>query len=51
MDLNLSYAFNPNLSAEVGYMFDRLDSDVMYSLTTDRSYSRNRVYIGLRAAY
>jgi predicted porin len=51
VDLNLSYAFNPNLSAEVGYMFDRLDSDVMYSLTTDRSYSRNRVYIGLRAAY
>jgi hypothetical protein len=51
LDLNLSYAFNPNLSAEVGYMFDRLDSDVMYSLTTDRSYSRNRVYIGLRAAY
>ncbi len=46
LDANLAYAFNPNLSGEAGYSFDRLDSDLGY-----RSYSRNRVYIGLRAAY
>jgi predicted porin len=44
--VNLNYAFNPNLSAEAGYNFDRLDSDL-----PSRSYSRNRVYIGLRATY
>lgn len=51
VDLNLAYAFNPNLSAEAGYMFDRLDSDIQYSPTTSRNYSRNRVYLGLRATY
>jgi predicted porin len=51
VDLNLAYAFNPNLSAELGYSWDRLDSDIQYSPTTDRSYSRNRVYLGLRATY
>jgi len=51
-DLNLSYAFNPNLSAEAGYMFDRLDSDIRVSNAGyDRSYDRNRFYVGLRATY
>lgn len=50
-DANLSYAFNPNLSAEAGYTFDRLDSDIQYAPGTSRSYSRNRAYIGLRATY
>lgn len=44
--VNLSYAINEFLSAETGYNFDRLDSDV-----TDRSFSRNRVYVGIRATY
>jgi hypothetical protein len=45
--LNLSYEFiKDRLSAEVGYNFDRLDSDI-----AGRTYSRNRAYIGLRASY
>ena len=44
--LNLSYDINKFLAAEVGYNYDRLDSDL-----SDRSYTRNRVYIGLRASY
>jgi hypothetical protein len=43
---NLNYQFNPHLSAEAGYNFDRLDSDL-----GGRSYTRNRGYIGLRATY
>jgi hypothetical protein len=45
--LNLSYEFiKDRLSGEVGYNFDRLDSDI-----GGRTYSRNRAYIGLRASY
>lgn len=44
--LNFEYIINQYLSAETGYNFDRLDSDV-----PNRSYSRNRVYIGIRASY
>ena len=43
---NLSYRINPNWSAETGYNFDRLDSDL-----GGRSYTRNRVYVGIRATY
>jgi uncharacterized protein (PEP-CTERM system associated) len=44
--VNLSYQINEFLSAETGYNFDRLDSDI-----SNRSYTRNRVYIGIRATY
>ena len=44
--LNFEYMINQFLSAETGYNFDRLDSDVQ-----NRSYTRNRVYIGIRASY
>ncbi|MCI0535090.1 MAG: outer membrane beta-barrel protein [Verrucomicrobiales bacterium] len=44
--VNLSYEINKYLAAEVGYNYDRLDSDIAL-----RSYTRNRVYIGLRASY
>jgi hypothetical protein len=44
--LNLSYEINRFLSADAGYNFDRLDSDIV-----DRSFSRNRVYVGIRATY
>lgn len=46
--LNLSYEINQYFSAETGYNYDRLDSDVS---SGNRSYTRNRFYIGLRASY
>jgi len=45
-NVNLNYAFNHYLSCDLGYSFDRDDSDLAY-----RTYSRNRVYLGLRATY
>lgn len=44
--LNLSYQINAFLSTEGGYNYDRLDSDI-----AGRSFTRNRVYIGVRATY
>jgi len=44
--LNLQYRFNPHLSAEIGYNYDRLESDI-----GNRSFDRNRVYIGVTASY
>jgi hypothetical protein len=46
LGLNLEYRFNPNWSTEVGYNYDRLDSDLPV-----RSFTRNRVYAGVRATY
>lgn len=43
--INFEYRFVENLAAELGYNWDRLDSDL------GRSYSRNRVYTGLRASF
>jgi hypothetical protein len=45
LGLNLSYSFNPHLSAEVGYNFDTLNSQA------GDDYTRNRVYLGVSAAY
>ena len=44
--VNLSYEINKFLSAEAGYNFDRLDSDL-----DQRSFTRNRVYVGIRGSY
>ena len=44
--LELEYRFNPFISCHAGYDFDRLDSDLQF-----RSFSRNRVYIGVTASY
>ncbi len=44
--VNLQYQITQNWSAEGGYNFDRLDSDEAF-----RSFTRNRVYIGVRAQY
>ena len=44
--LNFSYQINRHFSAETGYNFDELSSDV-----AGRGYDRNRVYIGLSANY
>jgi len=46
LGLNLSYTFTPHLSADVGYNYDDIQSDVQF-----RGYTRNRVYIGITAAY
>lgn len=46
LGLNLTYAFNQHLSTEVGYNFDALQTQVPNS-----DYNRNRVYVGLTAAY
>ena len=42
---NLSYKFNPWVSAEAGYNFDQLCTDL------NRAYERNRYYLGIRATY
>lgn len=44
--LNVSYQINQYLAAETGYNLDRLSSGVL-----NRSFTRNRVYLGLRASY
>ncbi len=46
LGLSLAYEFTKNMSASVGYNYDQADSDVSF-----RAYNRNRVYIGLTAAY
>ena len=43
--LNLQYRFTPNLSAEVGYNYDKLDSE------GPNSWDRNRVYVGVTGSY
>ncbi len=43
---NLTYQFNHYFSTEVGYNYDKLESDLKL-----RGYDRNRVYIGVRATY
>ena len=47
LGLNLSYRFNQYFSADVGYNYDRLES----SSTINRTFDRNRVYIGVTASY
>jgi hypothetical protein len=45
-DINLKYEINRYLDAEVGYAWDRLDSDIGI-----RRYTRNRVYFGFIGKY
>jgi Putative beta-barrel porin 2 len=55
--LNLQYRFTQNFTAEVGYNYDRLDSDsaintyVQNQTGLARSFDRNRVYVGVTASY
>ena len=44
--VNLTYEINRFLGVEAGYDYDHLDSDLAF-----RSFTRNRVYVGLRATY
>jgi hypothetical protein len=46
LGVNLSYQINRHFSAEVGYNYDDLQSEV-----PGNGYNRNRVYIGLGANY
>lgn len=43
--LNLEYRFNLHFSTHVGYNYDKLDSEA------NRSFDRNRVYVGVTANY
>jgi hypothetical protein len=43
--VNLEYRFNLHLSTHIGYNYDKLDSDA------NRSFNRNRVYVGVTATY
>lgn len=45
-DINLNYEINKYLDAEIGYAWDRLDSDL-----PARRYTRNRFYFGFHAVY
>ncbi|MDB6111146.1 MAG: hypothetical protein JWR69_2896 [Pedosphaera sp.] len=44
--LNLAYQFTHYISAEIGYNYDNLKSDL-----PGRGYDRNRVYAGITASY
>jgi hypothetical protein len=46
LGLNVKYQFNHYLAAEVGYDYDKLDSEV-----AGRSFDRNRAYVGVTATY
>lgn len=45
-NVNLEYRFSHNWAGELGYNFDHLDSDL-----GGRSFSRNRVYGGVKASF
>ena len=47
LGLDLEYKFNPYFSAHIGYNYDALVSDS----SLNRSYDRNRVYIGVTGSY
>jgi hypothetical protein len=46
LGVNLSYSFNQHLSADAGYNLDNYASQI-----PGNSYTRNRVYLGVTAAY
>jgi hypothetical protein len=48
--VTLTYQFTKNIAAEVGYTYDRLDSDLAFG-GTPRSFYRNRVFVGTRLNY
>jgi hypothetical protein len=48
--INLTYEINKFLAAEAGYNYDRLDSELT-GRGQPRSFTRNRVYVGIRGTY
>lgn len=53
LNLNLLYHFTPWLAGETGYAYSKLNSELtgIPSGTAPRSYTRNMVYVGVRATY
>ena len=51
LGLDLEYRFTQNFSAHAGYNYDRLESGLKTAFVPDRSFDRNRVYIGVTASY
>lgn len=52
LGVNLTYEINKYLSAETGYNYDRLNSELnQLTPPVSRSYTRNRVYVGIKASY
>lgn len=47
--LGLEYKFNSNFSGKIGYSYDRLES--VQQIENNRSFDRNRVYLGITASY
>jgi len=47
---NLGYRFSPYWSAETGYNWNKLVSSVPFA-GTQRDYTRNEVYIGLKGEF
>ena len=45
-NLNLTYHFTPWLAGETGYVYNKLNTEL-----NDRGYTRNEVYVGVRATY
>jgi len=46
LGVNLTYQFTPHFSADAGYNYDNVNSNI-----SGYSYTRNRVYLGLTANY
>jgi len=46
LTMNLAYHINPWWMTELGYNYSKLNSEIPY-----RSYTRNMVYVGVRATY
>lgn len=46
LNLNLAYHFTPWLTGETGYSYTKLNSQL-----PDRAYTRNQIYLGVRATY
>lgn len=51
--VNLTYEINRFVSVETGYNFDKLESDLGNTAfnAQNRSFTRNRIYIGVRGTY
>ena len=48
---NLGYMVTTNISLDASYYYDKLESDNSVALLAPRSFSRNRVFLGVRFSY
>jgi len=49
LGVNLKYDFSRNFSGNIGYNYDKLES--VNQIQNNRSFDRNRVYLGITATY